>query len=58
MPTPSETLAVAALWLRMTMIDDAALAAIEAILRKGDRVELIPVKDGVRVVRVKRETVK
>ena len=40
------------------MIDDAALAAIEAILRKGDRVELIPVKDGVRVVRVKRETVK
>ena len=44
--------------MRMTMIDDAALAAIEAILRKGDRVELIPVKDGVRVVRVKRETVK
>ena len=40
------------------MIDDAALAAIEAILRKGDRVELIPVKDGIRVVRVKRETVK
>ena len=40
------------------MIDDAALAAIEAILQKGDRVELIPVKDGVRVVRVKRETVK
>ena len=39
-------------------IDNAALAAIEAILRKGDRVELIPVKDGVRVVRVKRETVK
>ena len=39
-------------------IDGAALAAIEAILRKGDRVELIPVKDGVRVVRVKRETVK
>lgn len=40
------------------MIDDAALAAIEAILRKGDRAEIIPVKDGVRVVRVKRETVK
>ena len=58
MPTPSEALPVVALWLRMTMIDAAALAAIEAILRKGDRVELIPVKDGVRVVRVKRETVK
>ena len=39
-------------------ITPAALATIEAILRKGDRVELIPVKDGVRVVRVKRETVK
>lgn len=39
-------------------IDGAALEAIEAILRKGDRVEIIPVKDGVRVVRVKRETVK
>lgn len=39
-------------------IDSAALEAIEAILRKGDRVEIIPVKDGVRVVRVKRETVK
>lgn len=40
------------------MIDAAALATIEAILRKGDRVEIIPVKDGIRVVRVKRETVK
>lgn len=39
-------------------VDGTALAAIEAILRKGDRVEIIPVKDGVRVVRVKRETVK
>ena len=40
------------------MIDAASLSTIEAILRKGDRVEIIPVKDGVRVVRVKRETVK
>ena len=40
------------------MIDDAALAAIEAILRKGDRVELIPVKDGVKVVQVQRKEVK
>ena len=57
MPTPSEALAVAVLWLRMTMTD-AQVKAIEAVLAKGDRVELIPVKDGVRVVRVKRETVK
>ena len=40
------------------MIDVAALAAIEAILRKGDRVELIPVKDGVKVVQVQRKEVK
>lgn len=34
------------------------LKQIERILIKGDRVELIPVKNGVRVVKVKRETVK
>lgn len=34
------------------------IRAIESILARGDRVELIPVKDGVRVVRVRRETVK
>ena len=39
-------------------IDGAALAAIEAILGKGDRVELIPVKDGVKVVQVQRKEVK
>lgn len=33
-------------------------ARIEAILSKGDRVELIPVKDGVKVVRVRREEIK
>ena len=40
------------------MIDVAALAAIEAILRKGDRVELIPVKDGIKVIHIKRKEVK
>lgn len=34
------------------------LNMIEAVLKKGDRVELIPTKDGVKVVRIKRETVK
>ena len=58
MPTPSEALAVVALWLRMTMIDAAALSAIEAILRKGDRVQLIPVKDGIKVIHIKRKEVK
>ena len=58
MPAPSEALAVVVLWWRMTMIDGAALAAIEAILRKGDRVELIPVKDGIKVIHIKRNEVK
>ena len=39
-------------------IDGAALEAIEAILRKGDRVEIIPVKDGAKIVRIRREVVK
>lgn len=33
------------------------MEAIEAILAKGDRAELIPTKDGVRIVRIRRETV-
>ncbi len=34
------------------------LPAINAVIAKGDRVELIPVKDGVKVMRVKREEIK
>lgn len=34
------------------------IQAIEAVLAKGDRVELIPVKEGVKVVHVKRKEVK
>lgn len=40
------------------MIDEKVKAAIEAVLAKGDRVELIPVKDGVRVIQVQRKEVK
>ena len=32
--------------------------AIEAALRRGDRIELIPVKDGVKAVLVKRDELK
>jgi hypothetical protein len=39
------------------VIDEQMKSAIEATLEKGDRVELIPVKDGVKVVRIKRETI-
>lgn len=40
------------------MVDEKTIKAVEAVLIKGDRVELIPVKDGVKVVRVRREEVK
>lgn len=39
-------------------MDEKSIKAAEDILKKGDRVELIPVKDGVKVVRVRREEVK
>lgn len=34
------------------------IKAIESILSKGYRVELIPIKDGVRVIQVQRKEVK
>ena len=37
---------------------ETIIRAIEATLAKGDRVELIPVKDGVKVICIKRENVK
>ena len=38
-------------------MDEKTIKAIETVLMKGDRVELIPVKDGVKVVKVQRETI-
>ena len=37
---------------------DAQVKAIEAVLAKGDRVELIPVKDGIKVIHIQRKEVK
>lgn len=37
---------------------DQIIKAIEAILAAGDRAELIPTKDGVKVVRIRRDPVK
>lgn len=34
------------------------IRAIESVLAKDDRAEVVPVKDGVRVLHIKRETVK
>ena len=40
------------------MMTEAQAKAIEAILSKGDRVELIPVKDGVKVIQIQRKEIK
>lgn len=40
------------------MITESMKNAIEKVLSKGDRVELIPVKDGVKIIHIKREEVK
>lgn len=39
-------------------MDEKTIKAIEAILAKDERVELIPTKDGVKVIHIKRENVK
>ena len=39
-------------------LTDANIKAINSVLAKDQRVELIPTKDGVRVIRIKREEVK
>lgn len=39
-------------------MDEKAWAIIKAILDKGDRVELIPVKDGVKIIHIQRKQVK
>ena len=39
-------------------MDERQIKASEAVLAKGDRIELIPVKDGVKIIHIKREEVK
>ena len=34
------------------------IAAIEATLARGDRVEVVPVKDGIKLLRARRDEVK
>lgn len=40
-----------------TQLDAQTIKAIESVLSKGDRAEVIPVKDGVKVMSVRREVV-
>ena len=46
------------LFLREIKMDEKTIKAIETVLAKGDRVELIPVKDGIKVIHIKRKEVK
>lgn len=39
-------------------MDSETIKAIESVLAKGDRVEIIPVKEGVKVIHIKRTEVK
>lgn len=39
-------------------MDEKTIKVIETVLSKGDRVELIPVKDGIKVIHIKRKEVK
>lgn len=44
--------------LKMVELKPEQIKAAEAILAKGHRVELIPVKDGIKIIHIKREEVK
>lgn len=39
------------------MLKREHINAIEKVLKKGDRIEIIPVKDGIKIVKVKRENI-
>lgn len=38
-------------------MNEKLVKAIEAALKNGDRVELIPTQDGIRLVRIRRENI-
>lgn len=40
------------------MLTPKQIEAIKAVLRKGDRAELIPVKGGVKIIHIRREEVR
>ncbi len=39
-------------------MDEKTVALILSILARGDRVELIPIKDGIKIIRIERKEVK
>ena len=40
------------------LMNENQTKTIESVLTKGDRIELIPVKDGVKIIHIKREEVR
>lgn len=44
--------------IKAKKLTQAQIAAIEAVLAKDERVELIPTKDGVRVIQMRRTEIK
>ena len=42
----------------MAKLTEAQIALIDGILERGERVEIIPVKDGVRIYRIRRSEAK
>lgn len=40
------------------VLSEAVQKAVEAILSKGERVELVPLKDGVKIYEIKRREIK
>ena len=39
-------------------MDETTIKIIESIIAKGDRVELIPVKDGIKIIHIKRKEIR
>lgn len=44
--------------MQKQLLTENDIKSAESVLAKGDRVEIIPVKDGARVIRIKREEVR
>lgn len=40
------------------LLTEKDIKSAEIVLAKGDRIEIIPVKEGVKIIRVKREEIK
>lgn len=42
----------------MVKLTEKQISQIEYALKRNKRIEIIPIKDGVRIVEIKRETIK